>query len=103
MPKSRNNKSHNSRVLAYKANTKKSQEILKKKMLDEYIKHQQSMMSENAHTSTEEANSPNIDIDSLNDIDQEVEFNIDEQILDDIEVEPTIDVDSAIEVETTQI
>ena len=67
MPKSKTNKSHKARVSAYKANNKKNQEILKKKMMEDYIKMQTEIMASQAHTSTEDdVIYPEIDIDDLN-------------------------------------
>ena len=70
MPKSKNKKNHSERLAKYKANKKKEQESMKKKMIDQYIKmQQQAVADKEAHTSTEETVGPDINIDDLNQID----------------------------------
>lgn len=69
MPKSKNSKNHKERLNRYKANKKKEQDSLKKKMIEQYMKMQQQAVSEKeAHTSTEEVSGPEIDLDGLNEV-----------------------------------
>jgi len=71
MGKSKHRKSHQKKLNTYKANKKKEQEVLKKKMMDNYIKMQEQMMEDQqAHRSTEEVAGPQIDIDDLNIVDE---------------------------------
>jgi hypothetical protein len=98
MPKSRNNsKDHKKRVEKYKANKKREQEALKKKMIDSYLKIQQeNLANQQAHTSTEEVSGPEINIDELSKIeewepgveepnsDDKIDGNIDENVDVDI-------------------
>jgi len=88
MPKSKNNKTHKARLASYNANKKKQQEILKKKMMDEYLRLQQDKMKEQAHTSTEDVTGPEINIDELNNYDEspDIDFN-------NISVESEIDLE----------
>jgi hypothetical protein len=91
MPKSTHRKKHQEKLLEYKANKKKEQDVFKKKMMDHYMKMQQdSLASREDHTSTEDVFGPEINIDELNDM---VDFHDDNLILD----EPIIDI---IDVET---
>jgi len=68
MPKSKNRKGHDSKVRKYNANKKIQQEILKNKMMEDYIKLQKEIMAGQAHTSTEDVIDSDINIDELNDI-----------------------------------
>jgi hypothetical protein len=90
MPKSKNKKNHSERLAKYKANKKKEQEIMKKKMIDQYIKmQQQAVADKEAHTSTEETVGPDINIDDLNQIEDWEPVNDAENIESPIElVEP---------------
>lgn len=66
MANSKSKRTHKERVAKYKANLKKNQELLKKKMIDNYIKLQQELMAaQEEHTSTQEVNGPDINIDDL--------------------------------------
>jgi hypothetical protein len=78
MPKSRTNKSHKTRLIRYKLNKKREQEVEKKKMMDEYMKIQQeALANREAHTSTQEVSGPEVDIEELNKI-EESQINIEE-------------------------
>lgn len=89
MAKSKSKRTHKERVAKFKARLKKNQELLKKKMIDNYIKLQQDMMAaQEQHTSTQEVNGPDVDIDELNVLDAEdtseivdVDINMDESDL----------------------
>lgn len=96
MPKSKNRKAHSQKVLVYKANNKKTQELLKKKMMDDYIKLQQELMSQNVHTSTEDVIDSDIDIDGLNfdNIDETIDINLNEFNTDNTTEELNIDVET---------
>jgi hypothetical protein len=73
MPKSKHRKSHSKKLADYKANKKRDQELLKKKLIDNYIKMQQeALANQEAHTSTEEVSGPEINIDELNGVASEV-------------------------------
>lgn len=82
MPKSKNNKDHKKRLAKYKETKQKTMEVLKKKMIDEYIKMQQQKLSEQeTHTSTEEVSSPEIEVgmedSAIPAIDVDVDFDFD--------------------------
>lgn len=99
MPKSKNNKSHRSRLNRYKTNKKKEQESFKKKMIENYIKMQQEAVAEKeAHTSTQEVTGPEVNVDELiepwNSNNQPVEVASVE--VDDIITDSTIDIDNSI-------
>ena len=69
MPKSKHRKKHQERLNSYKSTKKKEQEVLKKKMIDNYIKMQQEILAnKEEHTSTEEVAGPDININELNEI-----------------------------------
>lgn len=73
---SKSKRTHKQRVAKYKASLKKNQELLKKRMINNYIKLQQEMMaSQEDHTSTHEVNGPEINIDELNILDSDVSFD----------------------------
>ena len=83
MPKSKNNKSHKSRLKRYKSDKKKEQDLLKKQMIERYMKMQQeSIANKEAHTSTEEVSGPEIDIDELNKVEESGIVNMEEPIVD---------------------
>lgn len=89
MPKSKHRKKHQERLNSYKANKKKEQELLKKKMIDNYIKMQQeNLANKESHSSVEEVSGPEVNIDELNaveelttinEVDVNVDVNVDEQ------------------------
>jgi hypothetical protein len=93
MPKSKNKKNHSERLAKYKANKKKEQESMKKKMIDQYIKmQQQAVADKEAHTSTEETVGPDINIDDLNQIDDWEPVNIDTEVSEsNNNIEPIMD------------
>ena len=86
-----------------KVNKKKEQELLKKKMIDNYMKMQQDLMSEQEdHTSIQDVVGPDINIDDLNLID---DLNIDEPVvtidepvvtIEDVKVSNLIEIESVI-------
>ena len=98
MPKSKNNKTHKSRLASYNANKKKQQELLKKKMMEDYIKLQREIMTEQAHTSTEDVIDSEINIDDLNNFDDISLIDIDNLVeipeIDDTKEVETVYVDS---------
>jgi len=81
MPKSRNRKNHSQKLIKYKENKKKEQELFKKKLMDNYIKMQEQAYAEQeAYTSIEEGIVPDIDIDELNNV-ENLNVTISEDIL----------------------
>ena len=87
MPKSKNSKSHKDRLAKYKMRKKKEQEILKKKMIDEYMKIQQdAIANKETHTSTQEVSGPEINIDELNKVNELEPINI-EGFSNDLEID----------------
>lgn len=69
MPKSKHRKNHQKRLVDYKANKKIEQERLKKKLMEQYMQMQKdSIAAKESHTSTQEVEAPEIDIDELNEI-----------------------------------
>lgn len=90
MPKSKHRKKHQNKLALYKANKKREQDALKKKMIEDYTKMQQEMLdNKEEHTSTEEVVGPEINIDELNIVD---ELNVDD-IVNEFE---TIDLEKSI-------
>lgn len=82
MPKSKHRKDHTKKANQFKVDLKKSREILKKRMIDDFIKKQQEMMAnKESHTSTKDAVGPEINIDDLNKI-EDVDANIIEGVVD---------------------
>ena len=104
MPKSKHRKGHKTQHKKYKANKKAQQESLKKKMMEQYIQMQKdNMANREAHTSTEEVAGPEIDIDSLNEIEDWEEINVDDVLDGEVEVKvDDIDVDVEVNVEDTK-
>jgi len=98
MPKSKNRKGHDSKVRKYNENKKVQQEILKKKMMENYIKLQQEIMAGQAHTSTEDAIDSDINIDELNTIDDISLIDI-----DNLSVIPEVVEESIISPESVEI
>ena len=89
MPKSKNNKDHKKRLAKYKETKQKTMEVLKKKMIDEYIKMQQHKLSEQeTHTSTEEISS-------------EIEVGAEDSAVPEIDVD--VDVDASGSTDNSQI
>lgn len=82
---SKSKRTHKERAAKYKENMKKQQQILKKKLIDNYIKMQQDMMaSQEEHTSTHEVNGPDINIDDLNNLDiSEISDVVDSDVMID--------------------
>jgi hypothetical protein len=86
MSKSKNGKNHKQRLAKYKANKKKEQEFFKKKLIDNYIKAQQQALAEQeSHTSTQEVEGPEVNIDELNQMDEVPSIEIDNAIIDNTE------------------
>lgn len=76
MPKSKNKKNHKERLAKYKSNKKKEQELLKKKMIENYMKmQQQAITDKESHTSTQEVSGPEINLDELNQVEIDTELN----------------------------
>jgi len=88
MPKSKHRKNHSQKLSDYKANKKKEQELLKKKLIDNYIKMQQeALANQQAHTSTEEVSGPEINIDELSSVDvpQFESINLEDAVIENPE------------------
>lgn len=80
MAKSRHRKGHKEKVAKFKTKIKKDQELLKKRLLDNYINQQKEMLAKQEdHTSTQEVTGPEIDIQGLNEM---PEINLDESIIE---------------------
>lgn len=115
MPKSRNKKSHKTRLANYKTNKKKEQDSFKKKMIEQYMKmQQQAVADKESHSSTEEVSGLDIDVDSLNEsseIQHEMPTIIDAgNIIGNMETDTesrieieSLDVNPVIEIENTNI
>jgi hypothetical protein len=90
MAKSKHRKDHKVKLEKYKKNKKIEQELLKKKMIDNYMKmQQQNLVDKEDHTSTQEVSLPDINIDELNSIDDLNVINVDDLSvvnLDDLDV-----------------
>jgi len=86
MPKSRNNnKNHKKRLSNFKATKKREQEALKKEMIDKYVKMQkENLEKQQEHTSIQEVQGPEINIDDLNQVENQIEGTIVEDV--DIEI-----------------
>ena len=86
MPKSKHRKSHKIKLAKYKSNKKIEQDLLKKKMIENYLKMQQeSLANQQEHTSTEEVFGPEINIDDLNMVEDMIEEFEPIEILSNIE------------------
>jgi len=89
MPKSKHRKSHSIKLSKYKVDKKKEQEVLKKKMIDNYIKMQQEILAnKEEHTSTEEVAGPDININELNEI---VDWEPGVEVVESVDVDTNID------------
>lgn len=87
MPKSKHRKEHKKKLNVFKENNKKQQEVLKKNLMDNYIKLQQDLLqAKESHKSTEEVSGIDVDVTDLND-----DWN---SMNGDIEIEPVIDAES---------
>lgn len=80
MPKSKHRKLHNSKLKVYKANKKQEQEVLKKKLMENYIKMQQdALQAQDSHSSIEEVSGVDVDVSELNEdwdqIDSDIEIS----------------------------
>ena len=88
MPKSKHRKSHKTQLLKYKSNKKLEQDLLKKKMIENYMKIQQdTLANQQEHTSTEDVVGPEINIDDLNMVEDIIEdfetINIEESNIEE--------------------
>ena len=89
MPKSKHRESHSIKLSKYKVDKKKEQEVLKKKMIDNYIKMQQEILAnKEEHTSTEEVAGPDININELNEI---VDWEPGVEVVESVDVDTNID------------
>lgn len=80
MPKSKHRANHKTKVNKFKTKMKKDQELLKKRLLDNYINQQKQMLAnQEDHTSTQEVTGPEIDIQSLNEM---PEINLDDSVIE---------------------
>lgn len=80
MPKSKHRKLHKSKLNVYKANKKQEQEVLKKKLMENYIKMQQdALQAQDSHSSIEEVSGVDVDVSELNEdwdqIDSDIEIS----------------------------
>jgi hypothetical protein len=86
MAKSKHRKDHNLKLDKYKKNKKIEQELLKKKLQEQYMKMQQEeLKNREAHTSTEEVSLPDIDVDGLIEDFETVDVSNSNILIEDVE------------------
>lgn len=79
MGKSKHRKNHKEKLAKYKTNKKIEQDLLKKNMIENYLKiQQQSLANQQEHTSTEEVVGPEINLDDLNMVEEFQPINVDD-------------------------
>ena len=104
MGKTKHRKGHKEKLKKYKSNKKIEQELLKKKLMEQYMQMQKdAIANKESHTSTEEVHGPEIDLDALNEIEDWEPITDDNTNIDvDLDVNLDVNLDEEINVENSE-